>query len=240
MKIEIGESLALSYLKHVKKCIIYQTNWKVSSHWTINNKEKLAAIFDKVRKEKAFTGILKKSKLDQFLKQAEIDAIGIDQTGKIYAIDIAYHGNGLGYGSIEESKARIMKKLVRSYLSILCYFPSPSSFPTPSPEEERCEIIFASPRVTGDREESIREYFNELKALLGAELKEDRVVLKYVSNDEFKEQILDPTIEAGEEDADTNELFLRSYKLLNLPYTKAKSKKKKAISSASSSIETGS
>ena len=53
-------------------------------------------------------------------------------------------------------------------------------------------------------------------------------MLKYVSNDEFKEQILDPTIEAGEEDADTNELFLRSYKLLNLPYTKAKPKKKKA------------
>lgn len=228
MKIEIGESLALSYLKHVKRCIIYQTNWKVSSHWTINNKQKLAAIFDKVRKEEAFSGIFKKSELDQFLKQAEIDAIGIDQTGKIYAIDIAYHGNGLGYGSTEESKERIMKKLVRSYLSILCYFSSPSSFPDPAPEEERCEIIFASPRVTGEREESIREYFNELKALLGAELKEDKVVLKYVSNDEFKEQILDPTIEAGEEDADTNELFLRSYKLLNLPYTKAKTKKKKA------------
>lgn len=227
MKIEIGESLALSYLKHVKKCVIYQTNWKVSSHWTINNKEKLAAIFDKVRKEKAFTGILKKSELDQFLKQAEIDAIGIDQTGKIYAIDIAYHGDGLGYGSTEESKARIMKKLVRSYLAILCYFSSLSSFSDPSPEEEHCEIIFASPKVIGERDESIRKYFNELIALLDAELKEDKVVLKYISNDEFKEQILDPTIKAGEEDADTNELFLRSYKLLNLPYTKAKSKKKK-------------
>lgn len=227
MKIEIGESLALSYLKHVKKCVIYQTNWKVSSHWTINKKEKLAAIFDKVRKEKAFTGILKKSELDQFLKQAEIDAIGIDQTGKIYAIDIAYHGDGLRYDSTEESKARIMKKLVRSYLAILCYFSSLSSFSDPSPEEERCEIIFASPKVIGERDESIHEYFNELKALLDAELKEDKVVLKYISNDEFKEQILDPTIKAGEGDADTNELFLRSYKLLNLPYTKAKSKKKK-------------
>ncbi len=227
MKIEIGESLALSYLKHVKNCVIYQTNWKSSSRWKKCNEAKLATIFEKIRGAETFRGILKQSNLDQFLKQAEIDAIGIDQTGKIYAIDIAYHGNGLGYGSIEESKARIMKKLVRSYLSILCYFSSPSSFPDPSPEEERCEIIFASPKVTGGREESIREYFNELKALLGAELKEDKVVLKYVSNDEFKEQILDPTIEAGEEDADTNELFLRSYKLLNLPYTKAKAKKKK-------------
>lgn len=238
MKIEIGESLALSYLKHVKRCVIYQTNWKVSSHWTINNKEKLDTIFEKVRREEAFSGIFKKSELDQFLKQAEIDAIGIDQTGKIYAIDIAYHEGGLRYGSTEEAKARIMKKFVRSYLAVLRYFSS--SFSGPSPEEERCEIIFASPKVVGERDESIREYFNELKALLGAELKGDKVVLKYISNDEFKEQILDPTIEAGEEDADTNELFLRSYKLLNLPYTKAKSTKRKASSRGSSSLEAGS
>ena len=227
MKIEIGESLALSYLKHVKKCVIYQTNWKISSQWKNYNEEKLDIIFEKISGRETFRGILKQSKLDQFLKQAEIDAIGIDQTGKIYAIDIAYHENGLGYGSKEESKARIVKKLVRSYLAILCYFSSRSSFFDSSPEEERCEIIFASPKVVGGRDECIREYFNELKALLEAELKGDKVVLKYISNNEFKEQILDPTIKAGEEDADTNELFLRSYKLLNLPYTKAKAKKKK-------------
>jgi hypothetical protein len=225
MKIEIGESLALSYLKHVKECVIYQTNWKSSSRWKKCNEEKLATIFEKISGAETFRGILKKSKLDQFLKQAEIDAIGIDQTGKIYAIDIAYHEEGLRYGSTEEAKARIMKKFVRSYLAVLRYFSS--SFSDPSPKEEHCEIIFASPKVIGERDESIHEYFNELKALLDAELKEDKVVLKYISNDEFKEQILDPTIKAGEEDADTNELFLRSYKLLNLPYTRAKSKKKK-------------
>ena len=216
----------MSYLKHEKKCVIYQTNWKISSRWKKCNEEKLATIFEKISGAEAFRGILKKSKLDQFLKQAEIDALGIDQTGKIYAIDIAYHEEGLRYGSTEEAKARIMKKFVRSYLAVLRYFSS--SFSGPPSEEKRCEIIFASPKVVGERDESIREYFNELKALLEAELKEDKVVLKYISNDEFKEQILDPTIKAGEEDADTNELFLRSHKLLNLPYTKAKAKKKKA------------
>ena len=219
MKIEIGESLVLSYLKHEKNCVIYQTNWKVSSHWTINNEEKIATIFEKIRGEETFRGILKKSKLDQFLKQAEIDVLGMDQTGKIYAIDIAYHEEGLRYGSTEEAKARIMKKLVRSYLAVLRYFPS---------RKVKCEIIFTSPKVIGKRDESIRAYFNELKDFLGAELKRDKVVLKYVTNDEFKEQILDPTIKASKEDADTNELFLRSYKLLKLPYTKAKSTKKKA------------
>jgi len=43
MKIEIGESLMLSYLKHVKKCLFYQANWKVSSNFPIiqNDKTKL-------------------------------------------------------------------------------------------------------------------------------------------------------------------------------------------------------
>lgn len=236
MKIEIGESLALSYLKHVKECVIYQTNWKSSSRWKKCNEEKLATIFEKISGAETFRGILKKSKLDQFLKQAEIDAIGIDQTGKIYAIDIAYHEEGLRYGSTEEAKARIMKKFVRSYLAVLRYFSSLSSFSDPSPEEERCEIIFASPKVIGERDESIHEYFNELIALLEPELKRDKVVFRYITNDEFKKVILDPTLKACKKNADTNELFLRSYKLLNLPYTEAKSTKKKAISSASSSL----
>lgn len=29
MKIEIGESLLLSWLKHIKECQLVQTNWKV-------------------------------------------------------------------------------------------------------------------------------------------------------------------------------------------------------------------
>ena len=33
MKIEIGESLGYSYLRHVKQCWLVQANWKVSDHW---------------------------------------------------------------------------------------------------------------------------------------------------------------------------------------------------------------
>ncbi|MEQ8198357.1 MAG: hypothetical protein ABRQ27_10170 [Clostridiaceae bacterium] len=41
MKIEIGESLLLSWLKHIKECRVVQTNWKASSKWELKNKEKL-------------------------------------------------------------------------------------------------------------------------------------------------------------------------------------------------------
>ncbi len=32
MKIEVGESLCYSYLRHVKQCPIVQTNWKASEN----------------------------------------------------------------------------------------------------------------------------------------------------------------------------------------------------------------
>ena len=34
MKIEMSESLVASWLKHVKHCIVVNTNWKASPYWT--------------------------------------------------------------------------------------------------------------------------------------------------------------------------------------------------------------
>jgi hypothetical protein len=41
MKIEIGESLLLSWLRHIKECQLVQTNWKPSSKWELKHKETL-------------------------------------------------------------------------------------------------------------------------------------------------------------------------------------------------------
>jgi len=51
MEIEIGESLCLSYLKHVKKCVIYQTNWKLSSWWLqeLGKKSPAENLYDKLK-----------------------------------------------------------------------------------------------------------------------------------------------------------------------------------------------
>ena len=40
MKIEIGESLTYSYLKHIEGCRIVQTNWKTSGNWVTTEFEK--------------------------------------------------------------------------------------------------------------------------------------------------------------------------------------------------------
>lgn len=216
MKIEIGESLCLSYLKHVKKCVLYQSNWKSSSKWESFNGEEVEAIFETISKHEKLKDVLKQSSLHQFLKQAEIDALGIDQGRKVYAIDIAYHEFGLNYGSTEETTQRLMKKYLRSYLILLSYFPN-----------RDYEIIFASPKVK-TVEDSILIALKELNETFANE----RVEFKYFSNESFREEILNKSITNSEEDSDTNELFMRAYRLLRI------SEPNRKISKISKQIET--
>jgi hypothetical protein len=286
MKIEIGESLALSYLKHVKKCVLYQNNWKISSKWAKSDNDMAGDIFYKIKHIKeyikkkelenkieknaievfdkifpnkelkkkialcqklqqtvkdttnpilqqteidtikntlekaeidALNQILKKNKIktidnilkqaeadaiNQILKQAEIDALGIDKEGKMYTMDIAFHEGGLNYRSNKEETARrIIEKLLSSYMMLLRYFPN-----------RNYEIIFASPKVGEETEKSIIPKFDGLKKLFSNE----KVEFKYISNEAFSKEILKETIDNSKEDSDTNELFMRSYKLIQL------------------------
>ena len=220
MEIEIGESLALSYLKHVKKCVIYQTNWKSSSQWAFLGGEKDASeAFDRLVKDGllSFQGKIESS-FSQFLKQAEIDILGINLVEKkMYVMDIAYHKDGLNYKNVDRTIKSFKKKLLRSYLLLRSYFP----------EDYKYEIIFASPKVGPTLNKELEDATEALNDLRDDVLSKGAVVFKYIANDKFKDKILVPTLEASKDDADTNELFLRSYKLLNMPYTAPKPVKKK-------------
>jgi len=202
MKIEIGESLMLSYLKHVKKCIFYQTNWKVSSKWGISSEasDRVKFIYNKIINHPEFAEVFK-SELDQLIKQSEIDVIGMNSNDYIYAGDIAFHEKGLSYGDKMETKDRVIKKLLRSYLTLLAYFPN-----------KKYEFIFASPKVNPATETIISDCF----CVLQKDFTDENVSFKYFSNDSFFENILKPTISTSTDDSDTNELFIRSIILNNL------------------------
>ena len=233
MKIEIGESLALSYLKHVKKCVFYQTNWKSSSQWKMFNEGIVENIFSKIKniedeiedEIEEFNNIFR-SDIDQTLKQAEIDVLGIDQNGKIYVMDIAYHEKGLNYKGKKKTIENLIKKLLRSYLMLLSYFP-----------DKDYDIIFASPKVgptvngymcealkideskvnDEDIDDSELNTFEKLKRFSNKNVGfKNKVSFIYISNEAFRKEILDKTIKASESDSDSNELFMRSYKLLKL------------------------
>lgn len=122
MKIEMSESLVASWLKHVKHCIIVNTNWKASPYWT-------PAITDHEISEicnaatQYFIGhgllILEAGELDghlnevgadvvdacswqSMLLQTECDAVGVahsqGETGMhVYAVESAFHRNGVQY-----------------------------------------------------------------------------------------------------------------------------------------------
>ena len=114
MKIEIGESLGYSYLRHVKQCWLAQANWKVSEHWPrrLDNKELDAMFADiKGRFDPDGSVFKKTASAAQFLRQAEIDVVGVDWEGGVHALDIAFHEAGLNYGGGADN--RVLKKLLR-------------------------------------------------------------------------------------------------------------------------------
>lgn len=175
------------------------------------NEEEVGALFEFIKDDPDLKGVLKKTqRWKQFLKQAEIDAIGLDMSGTVYAIDTAFHENGLNYGSSEETANRIMKKLLRAYLVVRTYFP-----------DNKYKLIFSSPKVGPTQELLIEQRLNDLKGIV----ENDSVEFVYLSNDTFKEEFIDKTIGYSVEDSDTAELFLRAIRLYELVGARDQSKK---------------
>ncbi|GAB1431588.1 hypothetical protein MASR2M29_02130 [Spirochaetota bacterium] len=201
MKIEIGESLIYSYLRHVKGCLITQTNWKTSGNWAYQESafESAQNLFDRINKHPVFKDIFH-SKFDQTLKQAEIDVVGIDNNMNIYAVDIAYHEGGLQYGGKEDTKERVSKKLLRTLLILNLYYP-----------EYHHNIIFCSPKVNPATDTLIKDAIRTTN-----DFADDMNQFDYIANDEFNTLIVQPTLVSIESESDTSELFGRSVKLLNL------------------------
>ena len=83
MKIEVAESLGYSYLRHVKQCWLVQTNWKASEHWAkLLTDDELESEFSSLRQGFDLGGSVFKGTRDcsQFLRQSEIDVLGVDKT----------------------------------------------------------------------------------------------------------------------------------------------------------------
>jgi len=210
MKIEMGESLVLSWLRHVKECQIVQTSWKASSKWELKNKEVLIALLensDEFFKGKYGYDLFKgSSSFEQILAQAEIDVLGLtfsDEDKPIYAVDVAFHEAGLNYGTKQETVSRVLKKCIRSAMCIYGYFGYTTG-----------EIIFASPKINPASESPILECMDDVHTIFlkfGFDFQ-----TRIIANDEFSEKILQPVLNLMGDVADTSELFMRSLQMYNL------------------------
>lgn len=80
MKIEMGESLFYSWLRHVKECQLVQTNWKVSPKWQMQHEEEIYSLLEKVDEYFAnnyeYQIFKKNSSMSQVILQGEIDVVG--------------------------------------------------------------------------------------------------------------------------------------------------------------------
>jgi len=199
MKIEIGESLACSYLRHVEHCWLVQANWKAPEHWgrRLTDAE-LEALFEQM-KSRFDRAVFKQTKnAAQFLKQGEIDVVGVDQEGGVHAMEVAFHEAGLNYGSVTETVNRVLKKMLRTLFILRAYHPPQTPL----------YIYFLSPKVNPAVQKPLEDAFVALR------MAHPDVDWRLRTNDDFVNRIVKPTLENASDVADSSELFVRSIKLL--------------------------
>ena len=209
MKIEMGESLFYSWLRHVKECQVVQTNWKPSPTWTLYNEEWLGRFMEMSKErfaQKFGIDVFKSSKLSQLLTQAEIDAIGIavvDDAVNIYAVDVAYHEDGLNYGDRNKTVTKVTQKCLRAVMCLHGYFDAVGG-----------EIIFASPKIHNAVISDMIPCVEEVNKLLKEV--DSRFTVRVLANEDFEKLVLEPILYTSEGISDTSELFLRSFQLLQM------------------------
>jgi len=210
MKIEMGESLFYSWLRHVKECQMVQTNWKPSPSWQLQNEDGLKRFMEVTGahfQNKYGYGVYKNNSLSQLLTQAEVDAIGICVTDcgvEVYAVDVAFHKDGLLYGGgRQETVMQVIKKSIRSAMCMAGYF-----------GVTKGEVIFASPKIHNAVINGLEPCIADLNALFtenGYGFK-----ARVIANSDFNNLVLKPILIASDDVSDTAELFMRAYQLIKM------------------------
>ena len=213
MKVEIGESLIFSWLRHVRGCPIAQTSWKPSPAWPIRHEASLAADFERMREiaaQRLGFEVFRKSSFRQFIRQAEIDVLGLrfcDAGLSAVAVDSAFHENGVQYGDRQETVGRILKKLIRTAFALDAYF-----------DLHQAEIAFATPKMHNAVQDDLQQCWPVLQSILADcdRLSAVRMSLRTVANGDFAEQVMQPVLDRVDQVADTSELFLRAQQLVRV------------------------
>ncbi len=215
MKIEMGESLFYSWLRHIKCCQIVQTNWKTSPKWSLKNECELKSILedsnDYLKKNFQIDILGNNASISQFLQQAECDVIGIsceDGNTDYYAVEVAYHTNGLQYGNgkgTDGTAAKVAEKFVRSALCLYGYF-----------NTRKADIVFASPKINNAVLEILNPVISKLQELFNESNFQFKFSLIY--NELLVSEVIEPLKSVWNEVSDTSELFGRSMQLIDLFY----------------------
>ncbi len=229
MKIEIGESLALTYLKHIEGCQIVQTNWKTSGNWIINPQDKKNAkyLFNSFKKSPLGKDVFGRNSFEQFLKQAEIDLIGINlEENSIFGIEVATHLTGVGL-NYKNTRNNVAKKIIRNILVMQCYFKDFSQY----------NMLFITPKTNEKTAQEINEIIEEINKIID----DEAINIDFVYNQNFYKKLVDPILLDDFTETDSNELFLRAVSILKLNnyFTPTFSSKKDLLSDSINKMKIG-
>ncbi len=205
MKIEMAESLGASWLKHIKMCQLVQTNWKKSPQWRSFHDGEMQELFDGVREffaQHAIRVFRQMADVDQFFRQAECDVVGMSYSGQgssYHVAEIAFHAAGLD-GNYAD---RVASKMIRAAFVLYNYF-----------NVREGNIYFITPRTRpavinrlAGVIDLIRQYFGDNGFAYE---------FTFVTNEDFRNFVLNPVLDLADRIADTGELFLRACQLTTL------------------------
>lgn len=217
MKIEMGESLGASWLKHVKGCDIVQTNWKVSPGANCKNFDKIQEILDELKVEfgESSIDIFGNEGPAQIVRQTECDVLGLDLCSdgrvNVNALEVAIHlkGDGLHYSGLKH--ANPTKRVNVSDDKVVAKLFGIAMTMFSSMDKVEGEISFASPIVRADLLANINSRLDLLKAILAKHGL--NFVFRMYANQDFYLEIMRRVLAVANDVADTNELFLRAMQI---------------------------
>lgn len=201
---EMGESLMYSWLRHVKGCQIVQTNWKLSPMWDLKHfgeieswYNNLAQIYDKIGKRNIFGN----QSVRQIMYQTECDVIGKCKSNNIYAVEVAYHSDGLHY---KNTIKKVISKLIRISMCIYAIHGN-----------IKAEIIFVTP-VIKSHKAVLKTEIEKLNRRAKNLIPNNKFIFRLISDEDFTYKILHPFYLIGKRVNDNSEMFMRSVQLLQL------------------------
>jgi hypothetical protein len=205
MKIEIGEFLILSWLRHVRGCVVTQMNWSPSPAWAVARERELRAAFEAVRRFSDDTiGRSSFGTIDfeSFVRHARIDVLGLrldrDCGGiEAIAVDSAINDTELPHGNAEETIVRLIERMTRAGFALAAYL-----------NPHQASVVFATPWLA----KAVRQEVQRHLALLETRLAEQRdqamsrLRFRVIADADFADEIVQPVLQHVDAVADSSGL----------------------------------
>lgn len=119
----------------------------------------------------------------------------------VYAIDCAFHYNGLNY---KDTVNKVTSKLIKSALILKVYFGSNNGFFS----------YFITPKFTNKKDKkNLKELLDIVNKTLENEI---NCQIRIYEGDNFFDEFIEKLVKETNSEHNTNELFLRAVKLINL------------------------